>query len=333
MGSSENLAAVVLAHIDREFPHKTGLIWSGPDDVVAPRVASPAFFGSFDWHSSVHSHWTLARLWRLGVERDAIAEVFDRHLTREGLEAERKTLGRPDRRGFEMPYGIAWLLALAAELAAIADGDPRKDPWSRAIAPLATLARDRFAAWLERLAAPIRSGEHSQTAWAMTLALEASAALGDPELGALIGARAADFYGGDVDAPLAYEPSAYDFLSPALAEAELMAAVLDRKTFGRWWRRFATALADSFAPVATADRIDGKLAHWDGLNLSRAWMLAAVARALEAGDERERLESMAAEHLAAGEAGLASASYAGTHWLPTFALRARLLVTAAGEST
>ena len=333
MGTEETLAALVLSHIDREYPYKTGLTWSGPEDVVAPRISSPVFGGSFDWHSSVHSHWTLARLLRRGVEVDAIAAVLDRRLTVAAFETERASLARPDRRSFEMPYGIAWLLALAAELRALAVEDPARAAWSAAIAPLATLARDRFASWLDKLAAPIRSGEHSQSAWAMTLALEAAGGLDDPELAALVRRRARDFYADDVDAPFAYEPSAYDFLSPALGEAELMAAVLAAGEFAGWWRRFSTGLDERFAPVEAVDRIDGKLAHWDGLALSRAWMLAAIAAALPAGAERRRLESMAGDHLAAGEAGLARASYAGTHWLPTFALRARLAVKAAGEST
>jgi hypothetical protein len=319
MATFDHLAALVLDHLDREYPHKTGLIWADASEVVAPSVSSPVFGGSFDWHSSVHSHWTLVTLAGLGV--DGIEAVLDRRFTAEAFAVERGAIDRPHRLGFEMPYGIAWLLALAGAMARV------KRRWYEAIEPLAELALDRYTDWLVALAAPIRTGEHSQTAWSMTLALEAAADLGLGALTSIVRRRAVDFYGGDVDAPFAYEPSAYDFLSPALAEAELMAEVLAIPDFAPWWRRFAPGFDGSLAPVVTTDRADGKLAHWDGLNLSRAWMLSAIGAAL--GDDR--LAKSAAAHRDAGMAGLEAATYAGAHWLATFALRAEL--KAAAEST
>jgi len=328
---SPDLATLVLAHIDREYPYRTGLTWSDPADVVEPRKSSPVFGGSFDWHSSVHSHWTLVKLLRLDPSQTEIADLLDRRFTRSAFAVECASIERPDRRGFEMPYGIAWFLLLAAELSALAAKQPARSGWSNAMAPLYNLARQRFGAWLAALVAPIRSGEHSQSALAMTLAFEAAGMLGDGELTHLVSRRAVDFYAADVDAPFAYEPSAYDFVSPALAEAELLAAVLPVTEFRAWWQRFATNLDPSFAPVTAADRADGKLAHWDGLNLSRAWMLSTIAGALPAGPDRERLATLAVRHREAGMAGLDAATYAGTHWLPTFALRARL--KAGAEST
>jgi hypothetical protein len=318
-----DLVAIIATHLRQEFPHKPGHVWADAGEVERPRDAAPAFHGSFDWHSSVHSHWALARALIMAPAASWATEtaaLLAPSFSAPALEGERRALDQSHRRGFEMPYGIAWLLALESELHALARALPAAAGWAAAIEPLATLAGDRFREWLERLPAPIRSGEHSSSAFAMALALDASEARGHGDRAAAICERAVAFHGADRDAPIAYEPSAYDFLSPTLAEADLMRRVLDGE-FAAWLDRFLPETL-ALAPVTTADRVDGKLAHWDGLDLSRAWMLADVAAALEPGERRRALEDSSREHLAAGLAGLAAASYAGTHWLPTFAIRA-----------
>lgn len=317
----DDLARLILPSLHREYPSKLAHVLHGDGDARPPRALTPAFYGCFDWHSAVHSHWAVARLLRLRPDaawaNDARAALA-RGLTDDAIAGE-LAYARP-RPGFEMPYGAAWLLALAAELA-VAD-DAR---WAAALRPLEELVAERFAAWLGRLTHPLRSGEHGSSAFAMGLALDYARARGRAELADTVERAARRLYEGDRDAPLAYEPSAYDFLSPALAEAALMARVLPAPAFAAWLAAFAPRL--ELAPVVSADQTDGKLAHFDGLALSRAWMLAHIAAALPAGDARApSLRQQASDHAAAGLAAVRAVvadpanRYASAHWLGSFCL-------------
>lgn len=299
--TAAHLARLILAGVHRPYPYKVAHVLHDDRDARPPRELTPMFHGSFDWHSSVHSHWSLARLLARTPDAPWAGEVeaaLARSFTAANARAELEHLG--PRPGFEMPYGVAWLLALAAELRPF-------HGWRQVLAPLEGLARDRFAAWLARLPGPIRSGEHTQSAFAMGLALDYARAVGDADLAARIEARARDFYAADVAAPVAYEPSAYDFLSPSLAEADLMRRVLPGSELGPWLQRFLPAFP--FTPVACVDRADGKLAHFDGLNLSRAWMLRGLGQ-----------RALAEAHARAGMGGVTGEHYAGAHWLGTFAV-------------
>ena len=315
--------------IAREYPTHLTLLATSDADLRPPRELTPAFFGSFDWHSSVHGHWTLARMARLDPDASfapASRAALEHSLTAERLAAEHAFMARPERAGFERPYGLAWLLQLAAELHGWErEGDADAARWSAALAPLAQVARQRLAAWLPRLTHPIRGGEHSQTAFALGLALDAARATGEHAFADLLMQRTLDFHRDDVDAPIAYEPSGHDFLSPALAEADLMRRVLDRDAYARWLERFlpdpgSDAMMRWLTPVVAADRADGKLAHFDGLNLSRAWMLEGVVASLgEDHPAREVLARAASHHARAGLESILGEEYAGTHWLGSFA--------------
>lgn len=313
---AQRLADVILASLGREFPNKQSHVLASAADLAGPRRLHPSFFGCFDWHSAVHMHWSLVRLLRLFPKadfRDQARSVLDASLCTANLEAELEF--RKRHPGHELPYGVAWLLTLQAEL------ELAEPQWADNLRPLTSLASEHFGAWLGALPCPIRSGEHSQSAFAMRLVLDAAGILGNEALAQAIGQRALEFYRGDRDAPIAYEPSAYDFLSPCLAEADLLRRVLAPDAFCAWYRVFLPGL--SLEPVSTADRTSGKLAHWDGLNLSRSWMLSGIASALiddEAG--RQRLQQSARAHLAAGLQGLEYEHYATSHWLPSFALYA-----------
>lgn len=317
--TAARLVALIQPSLGREYPCKPGHVLATEADLRPPRAVTPLFSGCFDWHSAVHSHWALVRLLRLHPGAPwaaALRAELSARITADAVAAE--LAHRRAQPGFELPYGVAWLLALGAELHAAGE---LAASWRAALAPLIDLAADHFAAWLERLPAPIRGGEHSQSAFAMGLALDAAGPLGRRELAALVRARARDFYESDRDAPLAYEPSAYDFLSPTLAEADLMRRVLSADAFAIWLHGFCPIL--DLAPVTAADRADGKLVHWDGLDLSRAWMLADLAAALPAADPRAAaLAARAREHLAAGLPAAFTEHYAGSHWLGTFAVRA-----------
>lgn len=317
------LSDLICACLDREYPNKLSHLLASDDDVRPPRALTPAFYGAFDWHSAVHGHWALARLLRVFADRapGPARAALERSLTPERIAGELAYQSPAQRRGFEMPYGIAWLLALDAELGCLTGDDARR--WRAALEPLADLAAGRFAAWVTRLPGPVRTGEHGQSAFAMGLALDAARATGRDALAQAITTRARVFHEGDRDAPLAYEPSAFDFLSPSLGEADLMRRVLPAADFLAWWDRFAPALGrtSGLEPTGSGDPSDGKLAHRDGLNLSRAWMLAAIAEALPAADvRRSALVDMARRSADAGLAAVTSEHYAGAHWLGTFAV-------------
>jgi len=315
--AADRLAEIVLSSVARPYPYKSGAVLHDDRDVVAPRQLTPLFFGCFDWHSAVHSHWTLARLARLRAERPwhrRALEHFENTFTDEAIATELAFLtAQPS---FELPYGLAWLLTLCDELR----HDFHSQPWGRRLRPLEELAGDRLEVWLRGLSHPIRSGQHTQSSFAMTLALR-WAHDHRPSFAKLIRRRALEFHESDRDAPLHFEPSAYDFLSPSLGIAELMAEVLPPGDFARWLRQFAPHLENTSAlqPVHTGDRSDGREAHFDGLNLSRAWMLRNIARALPDDDPRaQTLAKHAERHAERGLEALDSDEYAVTHWLPTF---------------
>ena len=325
----EAFAELALGSIHREYPYHLVHVVRDDADLRPPRELTPAFYGAFDWHSAVHGHWCLVRLLRLHGDAGFAGRAeaaLDADLTPERLAREADYVGAPGREGFERPYGLAWLLQLAAELREW--DDPRATRWHRALAPLETLAADRLATWLPKLRWPVRSGEHSQTAFALGLALDWAVASGDERFAALARGRALDWFSADAGAPIAWEPSGQDFLSPVLGEADLMRRVVPATDFARWLASFLPDLESQAAvrwltPVTPSDRADGKLAHLDGLNLSRAWMLEGIVAALRRTEKKEDraqvLATAAARHRAAGIADTTSDHYADAHWLGSFA--------------
>lgn len=300
------LAALALAGLGREFPYQPAHAMEHERDWARPRLLHPAFHGCFDWHSSVHAHWLLARvLGRFpdGAYAAAIRAVFARTLTGANLEAERRYLKSHPL--FERPYGWAWVLTLAMELGTLAD--PRADAWRAAFAPLANAVEQLYLDWLPRQTYPVRSGTHANTAFALSRGLHYARAAGRKVLAELIARRARDYFERDTDYPAAWEPDGNDFLSPSLLEADLMRYVL--ADFGPWFARFLPKLpAALLEPARVSDRTDGQLVHLDGLNLSRAWCLYGLG-----------LREAADRHLQSGLGGLASGRYEGEHWLATFA--------------
>ena len=320
---ARRFAAIALCHVTREWPNKPDHVLGGPEDLRAPRELHPVFYGSFDWHSCVHGYWMLARLLRRFPalpEAAAIRTLFDAQLTAPKLAAEVAYLERPLSRGFERPYGWAWLLKLAAELHGLGDGR-----WEAAIGPLALAVATRLRAFLPRADYPVRAGTHGNTAFALALAADWAAGC-DPDLLPLLRARALDWYGGDADCQ-AWEPGGDDFLSPALIEAECMRRLLPEADFAPWLDRFLPRLAAGepatlFRPVRVSDRTDGRIVHLDGVNLSRAWCWRSLARVWDPADPRRaRAEAAAAAHLAASLPHVAG-DYMGEHWLASFAVLA-----------
>ncbi|WP_339745308.1 DUF2891 domain-containing protein [uncultured Maricaulis sp.] len=312
--------------VQREYPNKISHVLSSDADAQPPHSLHPAFYGCFDWHSSVHGHWLLVRLLRTMPESEltqAAAAALDANLTPEHIAGEIAYFEADGRAAFERPYGLAWLLQLGAELREW--DDPRARRWSAAIAPLEQTVSDRYRSWLPNLAYPIRIGTHNQSAFALALGLDWAREAGDVELERLIVTKAIEFHAEDRNCPISYEPSGEDFLSPCLMEADLMRRVMPEADYVVWLEGFLPDIpldgaSDWLTPGIVLDASDGKLVHLDGVNLSRAWALEGIASALPHTDPRRAaLLAAAAVHAEVGTRSVDGADYAGGHWLASFA--------------
>lgn len=314
---------VALGHVTKEFPHKLDHVWENDADGTMPRQQHPIFYGSFDWHSCVHGYWTLARCLRRFPYRSectAVRTLFDAAFTPEKVAAECAYLARPYARAFERPYGWAWLLMLAAELRRL-DG-----PWGETLQPLADAFVARFHAFLPLADYPMRVGVHTNTAFAVALGLDYAGQTNDTSLAAILKERAHHWYARDRGCQ-AWEPSQDEFLSPALMEAEAMRRVLGDAAFRPWFAAFLPEIAQRqpatlFKPATVSDRTDGKIAHLDGLNLSRAWCWRGIASSLDENNPARTVALEAADiHLRSALAHV-TGDYMGEHWLASFALLA-----------
>jgi len=322
----ERMARMALANLGREYPNHIQHLMDSDTDAAPPRELHPIFCGAYDWHSAVHNYWLLVRLLRYMPEAGFAREARDlvtQRLNPADVAQECRYFEDPRRASWERPYGLAWLLQLAAELREWHAPEARR--WHTALAPLEEVARQRFSTWLPKLFYPIRSGEHSQTAFALGLLHDWARAAADPAMGELVWAKALEFHRADVQGPLVYEPSGQDFLSPVLAEADLLRRLLPPQEFARWLRAFLPGLPRDgsrwLEPAVSRDPSDPKLAHLDGLNLSRAWMLQGIAAGLPEDDARRAaLSGAAEEHAQAGLAAICEEHYEGSHWLPSFAV-------------
>lgn len=318
-------AGVALANISRAYPHKLDHMLVSPEPDAADHVAAhPVFHGSYDWHSSVHMHWLLVRLLRLqsrfAAREDVVAALAAR-LTPARLAGERAYCGRPAAVTFERPYGWVWLLELRAELERLRPLLPQADAWAEAVDPLAADLAARLATFMDRAPYPTRSGAHANSAFAGILALDYCVTCRDTDLERVVHSAAVRWHREDRDAPLAYEPSLTDFLSPSLTEAGLMRAVLPAAEFVAWCEAFMPrGLGPLASPPQVVDRGDPQIAHLDGLCLSRGWLLRRLAAALPAGHPLGAEMAAAADrHLAAGLPWTVGGDYVGEHWLASFA--------------
>ena len=319
---ARNFARIALGHVGREYPHKLDHVMASDGDVLPPRVLHPVFFGSFDWHSCVHGWWTLLTLRRLYPdmpEAQTIAELAEAIFTQDKLAVERAYLDCPESRGFERPYGWAWLLYLHHEASRHGDTE-----WAARLEPLARAFATRLGDYLRVLTYPITVGTHFNTAFALILAREWAESR-DAKLLATIDEWALAAFAAKADYA-GWEPGGDEFLSPVLTAAMVMSRVMPHGQFAPWVEDLILRngwLARECHPVTVSDRSDGKIAHLDGLNLSRAWCLRGIGRALDAHPEWPIIESRADSHLKAGITHVAD-DYAGEHWLASFALLALL---------
>ena len=324
---ASSFVKMALAGIDREFPNKPGDVLRGPQDIKSPRAMHPVFYGHFDWHSSVHGHWMLVRLLRLYPHAefsDNVRQVLNARFTSEGFAAEAAYFALAENQSFERMYGWAWALRLAQELRTWDDADAQH--WRDCMQPLEQEIVALAKRYLPKLDWPVRCGFHPESAFALAQMLDWARASGDSELEALVVDKARQFYGGDRDYPVAYEPSGNDFFSAGLNVADLMRRVLTKNDFASWLTAYFPgldrgAVGNLLKPVKVSDPSDGHLIHLAGLNLSRAWTMQGIAAVLAEGDpRREVLLQSSNEHASAGLTMVASGHYEGEHWLASFAV-------------
>ncbi len=325
--AADRFARLALACVHKEYPNKISHVLNSDVDVAPPRKLTPAFCGCYDWHSSVHGHWLLVRLLRTFPDAPfakPAREALKKSLTAENLKQEAAYLRGEGRASFERPYGLAWLLQLCAELREWDDEEARE--MLANLKPLEDAAVERLTKWLPKLSHPVRIGEHDQTAFGLGLMLDYARGKGDESFTKLVSDSARKFFLADKNCPLSYEPSGEDFLSPCLAEADVMRRVLTQKEFASWLKDFLPqipmkATADWLPVAVSPDPSDPKLAHLDGLNLSRAWMLENILSTLPADDPRRPALGKAADaHRRAGLAAVTGEHYEGGHWLGSFAV-------------
>jgi len=324
------LAAHPLDGVETEYPHYRGVV-EGPEAPTRPAENHPVFYGCFDWHSAVHSHWALVRALRLASDHPdetAIETSINGRLTPPNVASEVAYLD--ENPGFEEPYGWSWLLRLAAELDLW--DDPRADTWRETLRPLEDRVRRGVRESFLNVDRPQRVGTHGNTAFALAGVLDYARVVGDADLEAETEATARRLYADDTAAVVGAEPVGWDFVSPALAEADLLRRVLDPNAFAAWLDGFIPDLTapphDALrAPVdVEPDAGDGAAIHLIGLNVSRAWCLAGLADALAGRDGpaadrlQEPLDDAARRHAEAGAADVLTDDYAGSHWLSSFAL-------------
>lgn len=325
--NASNFAQIALKCVQKTYPNQPGLILNGPEDVLAPQKAHPSFYGCYDWHSSVHGHWMLARVLRMFPslpEGPQIKKALGENLSAKNIAIEAAYFKKPGTQAFERTYGWAWVLKLQEELNAGTSTEAKA--WSANVKPLTDALVGRYLDFLPKQVYPIRTGLHPNTAFGLAFALDYANSVNDAKLKELLIARSKDYFGKDTEYPAKLEPGGSDFLSPALAEADLMRRVLPATEFATWFHAFLPALAKgepkNLLEIAiVSDRTDPQLGHLDGLNLSRAWSMRHIAAALPADDpSRWALEDAGHTHAVDALQHVATGHYEGEHWLGSFAV-------------
>ena len=308
--------------IDQEYPNKPNGVLGDDSYLLPPREIHPAFYGCFDWHSSVHGHWTLVTILSEfpGFEyRDEVIAKLEKNITKANILKEIEYFQDEHNNTYERTYGWAWLLKLDE---ALREWDaPEAKQMQENLSPLVDTMAQKFIVFLDKLVYPIRIGEHSNIAFGMSFAYDWAKKY-NAELAAKIEQKALEYYNTDCECPLTWEPGGFDFLSPCLQEASIMLKVLDEQDFQKWLTTFLPGFEEDpakFLKIAeVTDRSDGKLAHLDGLNFSRAWCLFEMGHALN----NQKMIDLGIQHFNYSYAKMDSGEYAGAHWLASFAVYA-----------
>ncbi|WP_350287393.1 DUF2891 domain-containing protein [uncultured Croceitalea sp.] len=323
LAQAERLAQLPINCVTVEYPNKLNQTLGGAEDLQGPKALHPAFYGCFDWHSSVHGHWSLVSLLKQFPQLKqaaAMKTLLLDHISKENIEKEVAYFEGTHNKNYERTYGWAWLLKLAEELHTWEDGTARQ--LERNLQPLTDLIVQKYLGFLPKLNNPIRVGEHTNTAFGLTFAWDYANTVGHTVLKTAIEAWAKEFYGQDADCPITWEPSGYDFLSPCLQEAALMKRVLSKEDFSVWFGAFLPDMKRKDYQLMVgevSDRTDGKLVHLDGVNFSRAWALYAIINDMP---EYDHLAHVAHAHINHSLPNIVGDSYEGGHWLGSFAIYA-----------
>ncbi|HUQ67751.1 MAG TPA: DUF2891 domain-containing protein [Flavitalea sp.] len=321
---ASHLASLPLKCITQQFPYKTGVVFSDSSLIKSPQKYHPAFYGCFDWHSSVHGHWMLIRLLKEFPnlpQADTIRALLRSQLSALNIQGEILIFKSKDNRTFERTYGWAWILLMQKEL--LEWDDPLGKELSENLKPLSHLFSELYIEFLGKLLYPLRVGEHSNLAFGLRLAWDYAVAAGDDSLKKSIKNIALRFYKNDMNCPISWEPGGTDFLSPCLEEADLMWRILSPSQYEIWLKKFLPSLfkpAIQLKPGDVKDRSDGRLVHLDGLNFSRAWCLYGIAGHVKA--NKQKITALANIHMAAALHHVANGDYMGEHWLASFAVYA-----------
>lgn len=323
---ASKFAAMAMRCIDKEYPNKPEHVINNEKEILSPRTLHPAFYGCFDWHSAVHGHWMLIRILKLFPhlpDAPGIRKTLNNNLTKENILKEKEYLDQPGRKSFERMYGWAWLLKLVEELYGWDDKDGKL--WLKNLAPLEKAIVNRYIDFLPKQTYAIRTGVHPNTAFGLAFALDYARTAKNKQLEELITERSYHYYYKNKNCPANWEPGGEDFFSPCLIEASLMQRILKPDEFVRWFHEFLPQTKEGkpwsmMEPAVVTDRSDGKLVHLDGLNLSRAWCMKRIARALPLNDKAgEALKKAAQKHTLNALHNIHSGDYAGEHWLASFA--------------
>ncbi|MGF1494884.1 MAG: DUF2891 domain-containing protein [Microcoleaceae cyanobacterium] len=320
-------AQLSLDCIAREYPHVHRYWLEQSEDLVPPKQLTPVFYGCLDWHSAVHSHWTLIRALRCLSGSDQNFETTARTALNQNFTPEKiavEVAHLESHPQFECPYGLAWFLQLTLELRLWKDFQAQE--WLARLTPLETIALDHLQTWIEHLTHPDRTGGHTQTAFALGLIWDWTQVAQHSPIADQIHTFAGKFYLKDCNYPLQIEPLGYDFLSPGLAEADLISRLLSSEAFERWFTGFLPQLLTEegkrwLQPLQIQEAEDYGQSHLDGLNLSRAWMLQRIASKLFASDLRTgTLRELISIHRQLGLKPTSIKDYSGSHWLGSFAV-------------
>ncbi|WP_026915625.1 DUF2891 domain-containing protein [Christiangramia portivictoriae] len=324
IAEANNLAALPLGCLNTEYPNKLGQTLENAEAMDEPHVLHPAFYGCFDWHSSVHAHWSLVSLLKQFPNLDKNEEIREKlktSLSQENIQGEVEYFKRKESMAYERTYGWAWLLKLSQELNSWED--PLGQELAANLQPLTDLITTRYIEFLPKLNYPVRVGEHTNTAFGLSFAYDYAEAVGNQELMEAVKKSAQNFFLNDDDCPVGWEPGGYDFISPCLAEIDIMRRVLPKSAFNLWIEDFMPQLKNEDFEMEVgevSDRTDGKLVHLDGLNFSRAWIFSGLANQYP--DKFGHLRNLANEHIAYSFPNVSGDDYEGGHWLGTFAIYA-----------
>lgn len=321
---AQHLASLPLKCLQQEYPNKLGQMLLDSTEIQSPKKLHPTFYGCFDWHSSVHGHWSLVFLLKRFPNlpnRTLIIQKLQTNLSRANIQVEIDYINKKHEKSFERMYGWNWLLKLQLELETY--NEPFAQELAQNLKPLSDIIIERYIEFLPKLLYPVRVGTHTNTAFGLTFAWDYAVHSKNQRFQQSIRDNAVRMFAKDENCPFTWEPSGTDFLSPCLEEMALMQRVLPEGDFLIWLKKFAPKLFSkkfTWEVARVSDRTDGHLVHLDGLNFSRAWNFYRLINQYP--KPFAHLKPLADFHFNFSLPAVVDGNYEGEHWLASFALHA-----------